>query len=114
MPRTLGIGFLLPIMLSAIEFDDQLRLSAGEINDVWTDKRLPPEVRAGQDNIMTKPLPEHALGIGRFRAHPVRKLSLAISHRARSNHIRQHPWIPTPDPSPQEGEGRRGVVELEN
>jgi hypothetical protein len=107
MPSTRGIGRLLPIMLSAIEFNDQLCFAAGEINNVGTDKRLPPEVRACQDNVMTKPLPEHALGIGRFGAHPVRKLSLAINHRAGFNHIRQHLWTPTPDPSPQEGEGRR-------
>jgi hypothetical protein len=101
-------------MLTAVEFNNQLRFAAGEINDVWTDKRLPPEVRACQDNVMTKSLPEHALGIGRFRTHPVRKLSLMINHRAGFNHIRHHLWTPTPDPSPQEGEGRRGAVEFEN
>jgi hypothetical protein len=103
MPRARGIGCLLPIMLPAIEFDNQLRFAAGEINNVWTNKCLPPEVRAGQDNVMTQPLPEHTLGVGRFCAHPVRKLPLAINHRAGFNHIRHHLWTPTPDPSPQGG-----------
>jgi len=109
-----GVGCLLPVMLSAIEFDDELRFAAGEINDVRTDKRLPPEVRTDQYNVITKPLPEHALGIGRFCAHPVRKLSVTINHRVRFNHIRHHLWTPTPDPSPQEGEESRGFAELEN
>jgi hypothetical protein len=107
-----GVGRLLPVMLSAIEFDDELRFAAGEINDVRTDKRLPPEVRTDQYNVITKPLPEHALGIGRFCAHPVRKLSVTINHRVRFNHIRHRLWTPTPDPSPQEGEGSRGLVDM--
>jgi hypothetical protein len=42
----------------------------------------------------------------------VRKLSLAINHRARFNHIRHHLWTPTPAPSPQGGgEKRRRIGE---
>ncbi len=64
---------------------------------------------------MAKPLPEHALGIGRLRAHPPRKLLLAINHGAGFNHIVHHLWTPPPPPTPpRNGEGRRGVVELEN
>jgi hypothetical protein len=73
-------------------------------------------MRTGQCNVMAKPLPEHALGIGRLRAHLARKFMLTITHRVRFNHISHHLWTPTPDPSPQgdrKGEGRRGVVELE-
>jgi hypothetical protein len=60
---------------------------------------------------MPKPLPQHALGIRRLRAHLLRKLSLAIRHRVRSKHIRHHLWTPTPDPSPQGG-GEKGGVEF--
>ena len=84
----------------------------GEIHDKRTDKSLPPKMRAHQRNVMAKPLPKHALGIDRLRAHPTRKLLLAINHRAGFNHIGRHLWTPTPDPSPK-GEGRRGVAELE-
>ena len=45
----------------------------------------------------------YALGIRRLCAHLTRKLSLAIHHRVRFNHIRHHLWTPTPDPSPQRG-----------
>ena len=45
MLRARGIGCSLPIMPSAIKFDDQLRFATGEIDDVRTDKRLPSEVR---------------------------------------------------------------------
>ena len=61
-------------------------------------------MRTGQCNVMAKPLPEHALGIGRLRAHLARKFMLTITHRVRFNHISHHLWTPTPDPSPQ-GEG---------
>src|SRR6266436_1762746 len=94
-------------MLPTVEFDHELCLAAGEINDEGANKRLPPKMRAGQRNVMTKPLPEHALGIGRLCAHPAGKLSLAIGHRVGFNHIRHHLWTPTPDPSPQGGGEKR-------
>src|ERR1700704_6433992 len=94
-------------MLPAIEFDDELRLTNGEIHDKRADKSLPPKMRAHQRNVMAKPLPEHALGVGRLRAHQTRKLLLAINHRAGFNHISRHLWTPTPDPSPQGGGEKR-------
>jgi hypothetical protein len=61
---------------------------------------------------MAKPLPERALGIGRLRPRPTRKLLLAINHRAGFNHIVHLLWTPTPDPSPQGGgEKRRHQIE---
>src|ERR1700692_1564416 len=49
----------------------------------------------------------YALGIRRLCAHLTRKLSLAIHHRVRFNHIRHHLWTPTPDPSPPGGREKR-------
>jgi len=105
--RAQRIGRLLPIMLPAIEFDDELCLPTGKIHDKWADQSLPPKMRACQSDVMAKPLPEHALGIRRLCAHLTRKLSLAINHRSRFNHIRHHLWTPTPDPSPQGGGEKR-------
>ena len=109
--RAQCVGRLLPIMLATVEFDDELCFTTGEINNERADKSLPPKMRADQRNVMAKPLPEHALGIGRLRTHPTRKLSLAINHRIRFNHISHHLWTPTPDPSPQGGgeKGRRRI-----
>ena len=90
-------------MLAAIELDHQLRLAAGEIDDKGADRCLPAEMRARQRNVMAKSLPEHALGIRRLRAHLPRKLSLAIDHAVRANHVRHRLWTPTSDPSPQGG-----------
>src|SRR3981189_3468746 len=101
-------------MLPAIEFDDELRLTTGEIHDKRADKSLRPKMRAHQRNVMAKPLPEHTLGIGRLRAHPTRNLLLAINHRAGFNHIVHRLWTPTPDPSPSPqggGEKRRRRIE---
>src|SRR5258707_8846193 len=56
---------------------------------------------------MAKPLPKHALGIGRLRAHLARKLLLTINHRREFNHIGHRLWTPTPDPSPQGGGEKR-------
>jgi hypothetical protein len=101
--RTLRIGGLLPLMLSAVEFDNELRFSACEINNEWTDKSLPPEMRVDQCDVVAKPLPKHALGIRWLGAHLTRKLSLTINHHARFNHICHRLWTPTPAPSPQGG-----------
>jgi len=101
--RALRIRRLLPLMLSAVELDDELRLAACEINNERTNKSLPSEMRTDQRDVVTKLLPKHALGIGRLGAHLTRKLSLAINHRVRFNHICHHLWTPTPDPSPQGG-----------
>ena len=105
------IGLLLPIMLSAIEFDDDLRLAAGEIDNERADEGLPPKMRTGQRNVMAKPLPEHALGIGGLRPHSLRKLSLAIVHRVRSKHSCHRLWTPTPAP-PRKGEGAEAPSKL--
>jgi hypothetical protein len=102
------ITFPLPIMLSAIEFDYELCFSASEINNERTNRDLSPEMRASHCNIITKPVPKHALGIGRLGAHSMRKFSLATIHRAGFNHIHSRLWTPTPDTSPQGG----GVKEI--
>src|SRR6185437_13083244 len=101
-------------MLAAIEFDHDLRLTAGEVDDERTDQRLPAKMRPRQRDVMAKPLPEHALGIGRLRAHLPRELSLAIGHRVRANHVRHRLWTPTPDPSPQGGGEQRRFVFQKN
>jgi len=95
-------------MLPAVEFDRELRLTARKIDNVATNERLAAEMRTGQRNVVTKPLPQHALGIGRLDAHSMRKFSLAIIHRAGFNHIHSRLWTPTPDPSPQGG-GVKGI-----
>jgi hypothetical protein len=109
--RALGIRLLLPFVLPAVEFDDELRPSAGEIHDKGADKSLPSKMRAGQCNVMAKSLPEHTLGIGRLCAHLARKLSLPVNHGIGFNHISHRLWTPTPTP-PRKGEGSRGVVEI--
>src|SRR5665213_2277574 len=95
----------LPIVLTAVEFDDDPRFATGEVHDERADQNLPTKMRSRQRDVMTKPLPEHALGIGRLRAHLPRKLSLAIWHRVRANHIRHRLWTPTPRPLPARGRG---------
>ena len=39
-----NIGSLLPIMLSAVECDDNLRLSAAEVHDEGANQSLPPKM----------------------------------------------------------------------
>jgi hypothetical protein len=62
-----------------------------------------------QRNVTAEPLPERPLGIRWLGAHPARKPSLAIIHRAGPNHIHHRLWTPTPDPAPQ-GDGSRGTA----
>ena len=95
--------FPLPIVLTAIGFNDELCFPTCKINDERTYRSLSTEMRTDQHYVMAKPLPKHALGIRRLGAHPVRKLSLATVHRAGFNHIHCRLWTPTPDPSPQGG-----------
>jgi len=66
-------------------------------------------MRTDQRDVMTKPLPKHALSIGRFGTHAMRKLPLAIIHHKRFNHIDRPLWTPTPTP-PRKGEGSGGVI----
>ena len=94
-------------MLPTVEFDRELRLAARKINNVTADESLAAEMRTAQRNVVTKPLPQHALGIGWLGAHSARKLPLRVNHHVRFNHIRHHLWTPTPDPSPQGGGEQR-------
>ena len=85
----------------------QCLLKQNRRDDERADNDLPAKMRARQCDVMAKPRPEHPLGIGRLRAHLPRKLSLAIGHRLRANHVRHRLWTPTPDPSPQGGGEQR-------
>ena len=101
--RSRSIRCLLPIMLPAVEFDDELGFAAHEIDNERTYRGLAPEMRAAQCDVMTEPMPKHALGFGGLCAHAARELSLTIVHRERFKHTGLHLWTPTPDPSPQGG-----------
>jgi hypothetical protein len=46
LPFAITLGYLIVIVMSAIEFDDEMFGRAEEIHDVRTDRRLPPEMRA--------------------------------------------------------------------
>ena len=74
------IRYLLPIVLTAIEFNHELCPTACEINDEGTNSDLPPKMRTDQHDVVAKALPKHAFGLGRLGAHPTCKLSLAIAH----------------------------------
>ena len=68
-----GVFILLPIMLAAIDFDNEFRLAADEVDDEGSDLGLTTEVRASQLDVVTKTLPEDALGLGRLGAHAARE-----------------------------------------
>lgn len=76
-------------VLASIEFNNQPHVRATEIDDEWTDRLLPAEVRT-RDLTTTQPSPQPALGCrlipakpsSPFSKHP---LTLALSPEGRGN-----------------------------
>jgi len=69
LSRAGGVLVFTPIMLAAIDFDNQFGFAADEVDDEWSNLSLAAEVRAGQLDVLAKTLPEDALGLGRLGAH---------------------------------------------
>jgi hypothetical protein len=72
-PSASKVFVSLPFVLAAIDLDHQLGFATDEISDEWSDLGLTAKVRAGQPDIVTKTLPEDALGRSRLGAHPACK-----------------------------------------
>jgi hypothetical protein len=60
---SVAVPFSLLVMLTAVDFDDELRLGADEIDDVSVDRDLPLEFPTGEAAV-TQAKPQQALGVG--------------------------------------------------
>jgi len=69
-------------MLTTIELDHEFCFATCEVDDEWTDNRLPTKVRSDQTDVVTQPLPKHPLGLGGLGAHPTREYPLTAIHAA--------------------------------
>jgi hypothetical protein len=96
LPPEIGVSLLIATVgvLSAIRFDDEFCLKAGEIHDVWWDRMLSP--KTAPEPIVTKFSPQRA-----FRRGHVPTQTLTARRQRRSSAHRPHP-----DPPPPAGEGR--------
>jgi hypothetical protein len=62
-------------MLAAVNFDNQARLMACKIDDVFAESNLPAKMRIGRRREAAQMLPELALRISRVLAHAARKFA---------------------------------------
>jgi len=82
-------------MLTAIEFDDDLQLMAGEVREVRTDGRLTPKVMLPERRL-PQMLPKFLFGFGRIATQGSSSRHAVVERTLR---CLCHP-PPTPDPSP--------------
>jgi hypothetical protein len=54
-------------MLSTIQFDDEARIKAGEVDDIISNRRLAAKAEAGE-LFVAQPPPERLFGIGKLVA----------------------------------------------
>jgi hypothetical protein len=106
----------LPLVLAAVDLDDQLRSMTCEVRDARPDRNLPAEMRTVQRQTMAKVPPQLAFGLRGLFAHTPRESALRRHHtaiRPRPNAIvvlvarshydnDPHPW-----PLPTRGRGTR-------
>jgi hypothetical protein len=55
-------------MLRSVDFDDQSRSNAKKVDDVRSNRNLPPKLEAAQPSVAQE-APETKLGVGRSAAH---------------------------------------------
>jgi len=79
-----GVFFRLEGVLSAVRFDRELPRGTGGIDDVWSDRMLPPKAMSSAK--LAQRLPEPIFNLCRVSPQAPRQLR----SRPQSNHIRSH------------------------
>ena len=94
-----GIG-----MLPAVEFNDNARLVGNEVDDIWSDGFLAPELHS-RDPMCAKLMPQPPFRIGRASSEGSGEVSSLCHSKMISHHCVLHTLTPTLPLHHQQGEG---------
>ena len=106
LPRSSGVGFLLFVVLPAVQFDDEPGFTAHKIDNERADQCLSPKMRSCQRDVMAQSSPQNTLCVRRLCPHPASELFLAIVHFPLYG-PQFFSCRPPPLTPPRKGEGRK-------